>query len=367
MRVRPTAQAAQVCNAFAQLPCIAVKALNRIGKETRIRNPAARRSAQQRTFMFEHLTTESRNPASEHLDGLTPIEIVRLINSEDAQVAAAVGAEAEAMARAIDAIADRLGRGGRLIYTGAGTSGRLGVLDAAECPPTFNSPPHQVVGVIAGGYTALTRAVEGAEDRHDLAVEDLKAVNLSASDVLVGIATSGRTPYVIGSLEYAHSVGAFTIGLSCNRDSALSTRCDLMITPVVGPEVLSGSTRMKAGTATKMVLNTLSTGAMIRLGKTYGNLMIDVRASNSKLADRARRIVRAVTNLSDQESERLLKECNGEVKAAIVSHYTGYSFNEAQNLLAHSGGHLRMALQRLGAKSNGDEKPSPRADDAPSR
>ena len=239
-------------------------------------------------------------------------------------------AEADSIARAIEAIADRLGRGGRLIYIGAGTSGRLGVLDAAECPPTFNSPPTQVVGVIAGGNKALTTAVEGAEDRPDLAAEDLKAVNLSAADVLVGIATSGRTPYVIGSLEYAQSVGAYTIGLSCNRDSALVTRCDLTITPVVGPEVVSGSTRMKAGTATKMVLNMLSTGAMIRLGKTYGNLMIDVRASNSKLADRARRIVRAVTNLSDQESEKLLHECRGEVKTAIVSHYTGTSFDRRE-------------------------------------
>ena len=184
-----------------------------------------------------------------------------------------------------------------MIYIGAGTSGRLGVLDAVECPPTFNTHPTQVVGLIAGGYTALTTAVEGAEDRPELAIEDLKNVSLTDRDVVVGIATSGRTPYVLGSLEYARSIGAFTIGLSCNRDPQIATRCDLSITPVVGPEVVSGSTRMKAGTATKMVLNMLSTGAMIRLGKTYGNLMVDLRASNTKLADRARRIVRAVTNL----------------------------------------------------------------------
>jgi N-acetylmuramic acid 6-phosphate etherase len=307
--------------------------------------------------MFEHLTTESRNPASEDLDGLTPLEIVQLINSEDAKVAAAVAIEADVIAQAIEVIADRLAQGGRLIYIGAGTSGRLGVLDAAECPPTFNSPPTQVVGIIAGGLQALTTAVEGAEDRYDLATDDLKAVNLGPEDVLVGIATSGRTPYVIGSFEYARSVGAFTIGLSCNRDSELSTRCDLTITPVVGPEVVSGSTRMKAGTATKMVLNMLSTGAMIRLGKTFGNLMIDVRASNTKLADRACRIVRAVTNLSDQESERLLSECNGEVKTAIVSHYTGYSFADAKHLLADSGGHLRQALNRLATSSNHSSAP----------
>jgi N-acetylmuramic acid 6-phosphate etherase len=304
--------------------------------------------------MLEHLTTESRNPASEDLDGLTPLEIVQLINSEDAKVAAAVAVEADVIALAIEAIAERLQRGGRLIYIGAGTSGRLGVLDAAECPPTFNSPPTQVVGVIAGGHKALTTAVEGAEDRHDLAAGDLKAVQLAAGDVLVGIATSGRTPYVIGGLEYARSVGAFTIGLSCNRDSKVATLSDITISPIVGPEVVSGSTRMKAGTATKMVLNMLSTGAMIRLGKTFGNLMIDVRASNSKLADRARRIVRAVTNLSDQESEKLLRECRGEVKMAIVSHFTGCTFDEAQDLLSRAGGHLRAALKRLATKNNGD-------------
>src|SRR3990172_4610970 len=295
--------------------------------------------------MLEHLTTEARNPASEDLDGLTAPEIVRLINSEDAKVAAAVAEQTGAIAQAIDVIAERLGRGGRLIYIGAGTSGRLGVLDAVECPPTFNTHPSQVVGVIAGGYQALTTAVEGAEDRPDLAVEDLKGVRLTDGDVVIGIATSGRTPYVIGSLEYAQSVGAFTIGLSCNRDSQIATRCDLSITPVVGPEVVSGSTRMKAGTATKMVLNMLSTGAMIRLGKTFGNLMVDLRASNTKLADRARRIVRAVTNLSEPDSDRLLRDSGGEVKTAIVRHYTGYSPAEARQLLSASHGHLRTALK----------------------
>ena len=297
------------------------------------------------TRMLEHLTTEARNPASEDLDGLSAAEIVRLINSEDAKVACAVGEQADAIAQAIDVIADRLAVGGRLIYIGAGTSGRLGVLDAVECPPTFNTNPTQVVGIIAGGYAALTTAVEGAEDKPELAIADLKGANLTSGDVVVGIATSGRTPYVIGSLEYANSVGAFTIGLCCNRDAQIATRCDLTIAPVVGAEVVSGSTRMKAGTATKMVLNMLSTGAMIRLGKTYGNLMVDLRASNSKLADRARRIVRAVTNLSDQESERLLSDCGGEVKTAIVSHYTGFSSLEARRLLDAAHGHLRKALE----------------------
>src|SRR3954470_23359225 len=295
--------------------------------------------------MLEHLTTEARNPASEDLDGLTALEIVRLINSEDAKIAAAVAECSDVIAKAIDVIADRLEHGGRLIYIGAGTSGRLGVLDAVECPPTFNTHPSQVVGLIAGGYAALTASVEGAEDRPELAIEDLKKARLTDGDVVVGIATSGRTPYVLGSFGYAQSIGAFTIGLSCNRDSEIARRCDLSITPVVGPEVVSGSTRMKAGTATKLVLNMLSTGAMIRLGKTYGNLMVDLRASNTKLADRARRIVKAVTNLSEPDSEILLKESGGEVKTAIVRHYTGYSLGEARQLLLASQGHLRTALK----------------------
>jgi N-acetylmuramic acid 6-phosphate etherase len=301
--------------------------------------------------MLEHLTTEARNPASEDLDGLTAAEIVRLINSEDVKVAAAVAEQSDSMAKAIDVIADRLTNGGRLIYIGAGTSGRLGVLDAVECPPTFNTDPSQVVGVIAGGYSALTRAVEGAEDKQELAKADLRNINLAQADVLVGIATSGRTPYVIGALEYARSVGAYAIGLCCNRHADLTPHCDLLIAPVVGPEVVSGSTRMKAGTATKMVLNTLSTGAMIRLGKTYGNLMVDLRASNTKLADRARRIVRAVTNLSDRDSEHLLRDSDGEVKTAIVRHYTGCSSADARKLLEASRGHLKTAL--AGHLSNG--------------
>ncbi len=295
--------------------------------------------------MLEHLTTEARNPASEDLDGLTAAEIVQLINSEDAKIAAAVAEQADVIAQAIDVIADRLGRGGRLIYIGAGTSGRLGVLDAVECPPTFNTHPSQVVGVIAGGHTALTTSVEGAEDRPELAVEDLKNVRVTDGDVVVGIATSGRTPYVLGSLEYAQTIGAFTIGLSCNRDSQIAKRCDLSITPVVGPEIISGSTRMKAGTATKMVLNMLTTGAMIRLGKTYGNLMVDLRASNTKLNDRARRIVRDLTNLTESEAERLLRDSDGEVKTAIVRYHTGHSPAEARQLLLASHGHLRTALQ----------------------
>src|SRR4051812_36950159 len=204
------------------------------------------------------------------------------MNAEDARVPPAVGAEAESIARAIEVIADRLRTGGRLVYAGAGTSGRLGVLDAAECPPTFNSPPGQVVGVIAGGPAALTRAVEGAEDHPEYGGRDLGGLGGGARDVVVGIATSGRAPHVLGGVAFARRQGAFTVGIACNADAELNAAVDLAIVPVVGAEVLSGSTRLKAGTATKLVLNMLSTGAMVRLGKTYGNLMVDLRATNSK-------------------------------------------------------------------------------------
>jgi N-acetylmuramic acid 6-phosphate etherase len=290
------------------------------------------------------LTTESRNPASEEIDRLSSLEIVRLMNAEDARVAEAVGRIAESVAAAIDVIADRLRAGGRLIYIGAGTSGRLGVLDASECPPTFNSPPWQVVGMIAGGHTALTRAVERAEDHPQQAAVDLKRIDLSGGDVLVGIATSGRTPYVIGGLNYAREVGAFTIGLSCNDDSELSAVAQLMLTPVVGPEVISGSTRLKAGTATKFVLNMLTTGAMVRLGKTYGNLMVDLQATNQKLADRSRRIVSALTGVTTDEAAALLERSNGDVKTAVVVQQRGVSADDARALLHGAGGQLRAAL-----------------------
>jgi N-acetylmuramic acid 6-phosphate etherase len=289
-------------------------------------------------------TTEARNPASERIDTLSPLEIVRLMNAEDVGVAEAVGREAEPIARAIETIAQRLRAGGRLIYLGAGTSGRLGVLDATECPPTFSTPPEMVVGVIAGGAAALTRAVEGAEDRPELAVADLRQVNLSGGDVLVGIATSGRTPYVIAGLRYARQVGAAAIGLACNDGSALAEAADLMITPVVGPEVISGSTRLKAGTATKLVLNMLSTGTMVLLGKTYGNLMVDLKATNTKLVARSRRIVAMLTGLTEAEAEEQLSRCGGELKTAVVAHRHGVTAEVARELLAQAGGQLRVAL-----------------------
>lgn len=290
--------------------------------------------------------TEARNPASEQIDTLTPLQIVRLMNAEDARVAEAVGREGEAIARAIEVIADRLKAGGRLVYIGAGTSGRLGVLDAAECPPTFSTPPELVVGLIAGGYAALTRAVEGAEDHPELAVADLQKIHLSASDVLVGIATSGRTPYVIGGLNYARTLGAFAIGLSCNDGSALASAADLMITPVVGPEVVSGSTRLKAGTATKLVLNMLTTGTMVQLGKTYGNLMVDLKATNTKLIARTRRIVALLTGLTEAEAEKQLARCDGELKTAVVAQRHDVTADVARELLTRAGGQLRQALER---------------------
>jgi N-acetylmuramic acid 6-phosphate etherase len=297
------------------------------------------------SHMLDDLTTEGRNPASEAIDGLSPLEIVRVINSEDAHVAEAVGKQAEQIARAIEVIAEKLRAGGRLIYIGAGTSGRLGVLDAAECPPTFNADPNQVVGIIAGGHGALTRSIEGAEDRSELASTDLQAVGLCDKDVLVGIATSGRTPYVLHALEYARGVGAFAISLACNRDAKMHAVADLNITPVVGPEVLSGSTRMKAGTATKMVLNMLSTGAMVMLGKTFGNLMVDLRATNSKLTERAQRIVRLTTDLPREDAKKLLDRCDGEVKTAIIVHRHDSTPEAARDLLRRAGGHLRRALE----------------------
>jgi N-acetylmuramic acid 6-phosphate etherase len=295
--------------------------------------------------MLDNLITEASNPASERLDSLTSLEIVQLINNEDAMVAQAVSEQAPAIAQAIDVIARRLLHGGRLIYIGAGTSGRLGILDAAECPPTFNSDPAQVVGIIAGGPGAMLKAVEGAEDSPDLAVQDLKNIELCSHDVVVGIATSGRTPYVAGALDYARSQGAYAIGLSCNHGAAISARADLSINPVVGPEILSGSTRMKAGTATKMVLNMLSTGAMVRLGKTYGNLMVDLQATNTKLTERSRRIVCKLTGITPEDATQLLQRSNGELKTAIVSQRLGLAPEQARLRLHTAHGHLRKALE----------------------
>ncbi|MDA0254416.1 MAG: N-acetylmuramic acid 6-phosphate etherase [Planctomycetota bacterium] len=290
------------------------------------------------------LATEAVNPASARIDECDPLGLVRLINAEDAGVAAAVAAAERPIAHGIEIVATRLAAGGRLIYLGAGTSGRLGVLDAAECPPTFGVPPGLVIGLIAGGPTALTTAVEGAEDRPELAVADLTAVTVGSGDVVVGIATSGRTPYVLGGLAHARALGCPTIGLACTPEPELAAVADELIVVEVGPEIIAGSTRLKAGTATKMVLNMLTTGAMVRLGKTYGNLMVDLKATNSKLMIRSRRLVARLTGIDETRAEQLLAEADGELKTAVVSHLKQVPPAVARQLLAEAGGHLRKAL-----------------------
>ena len=294
---------------------------------------------------MDHLTTEQNNPESVAIDQMDPIQIAMLMNREDLKVVAAVERVLPEIARAIETVTERVQAGGRLIYIGAGTSGRLGVLDASECPPTFNTPPALVVGLIAGGHRALTNAIEGAEDNRQAGEEDLRGVELDAKDVVCGIATSGRTPYVLGGLAYARSLGAATLGVTCNEVSELTEVSDVLIAPVVGPEILSGSTRLKAGTATKMVLNMISTGTMIRIGKTYGNWMVDLRATNVKLKDRSIRIVSGITGLDRQRAESLLARCDGEVKTAIVSQALGVEKIEAQERLKAAAGRLRKAIQ----------------------
>ncbi|MFI6089331.1 N-acetylmuramic acid 6-phosphate etherase [Streptomyces sp. NPDC051218] len=294
---------------------------------------------------LDTLTTEAFRPELSEIDRLPTLEIAKIMNGEDATVPTAVAEQLPAIAAAIDATAERMARGGRLIYAGAGTAGRLGVLDASECPPTFNTDPAEVVGLIAGGPSAMVTAVEGAEDSKELAAEDLDGLRLTADDVVVGISASGRTPYAIGAVEHARTrYGALTIGLSCNADSGLAAAADHGIEVVVGPELLTGSTRLKAGTAQKLVLNMLSTITMIRLGKTYGNLMVDVRASNEKLRARSRRIVSLATGASDEEIEAALAATDGEVKNAILTILGGVDGPTAAGLLASSDGHLRAAL-----------------------
>jgi N-acetylmuramic acid 6-phosphate etherase len=294
------------------------------------------------------LTTEAFRPELAEIDQLPTLDIARLMNGEDAGVAAAVAARLPEIAAAIDAIAARTARGGRLIYAGAGTAGRLGVLDASECPPTFNTEPGQVVGLIAGGREAMVTSVEGAEDSKELARADLDALKLAPDDSVVGISASGRTPYAVGAVEHARGLGALTVGLACNEHSALAAAAEHGIEVVVGPELLTGSTRLKAGTAQKLVLNMLSTITMIRLGKTYGNLMVDVRASNDKLRARSRRIVALATGASDAEIERALTESGGEVKNAILAILADVDGPTAARLLEESGGHLRAALAVAG-------------------
>lgn len=290
------------------------------------------------------LTTELDNPASANIDQMTTLDAVSLINREDAKAAAAVREALPQIAEAVDIIAAAIAKGGRLIYLGAGTSGRLGVLDAVECVPTFSVEPDLVQGLIAGGADALTNSIEGAEDKPCGARDDLAARGLTSDDVLCGIAASGRTPYVIGGLEYATGLGAKTIAIACNADSPIGAIADVSICVDVGPEIIAGSTRMKAGTAQKLILNMLSTAAMIRLGKVYGNLMVDVKVSNQKLAERARRLVMRLTGVDDDGARELLARAHSEVKPAVVMSRLAVDVDEARRLLAEADGRLRAVI-----------------------
>lgn len=296
---------------------------------------------------LSNLTTESRNQNTLDIDKVSTIEMVRKINNEDKKVAEAVEKELPQIAEAIDGIVDRIHKGGRLIYMGAGTSGRLGILDASECPPTYGVSEELVQGLIAGGHEAIFRAKEGAEDSKELAVNDLKDKDLNSNDIVVGLAASGITPYVIGGLEYANQIGALTISITCNKDSDVSKTSKIAISPVVGAEVITGSTRLKAGTAQKLVLNMLSTGTMIKLGKVYGNLMVDVRATNEKLVERAKRIVCEATNVSTEEATKYLEETKFDVKLAIFMILSGLNKEKAEEKLVKNKGYIAKALENI--------------------
>ena len=291
------------------------------------------------------LTTEKRNPRSADIDRRSTLGIVDVIQGEDRRVAAAVRRERRRIAAAVDAIVERLGRGGRLFYVGAGTSGRLGVLDASECPPTFGTRPSMVQGIIAGGRRALVRAVEGAEDRAADGAAALERRRVGQRDVVCGIAASGVTPFVLAAMKRARELGAATVFVTCAPEAARRIPADIVIQAVVGPEVVTGSTRMKAGTATKLVLNTLTTATMIRLGKVYGNLMVDLRATNEKLRERSERIVMELTGRSRGRARALLKAAGSEVKTAVVMHARGVEAAEARKILKAGGRSLRRAME----------------------
>ena len=291
------------------------------------------------------MLTEQRNPRTTDIDRLSTLEMLQRMNAEDATVPAAVAQALPAIAQAVELIVERLRQGGRLIYMGAGTSGRLGILDAVECVPTFSTPPELVQGIIAGGVGAIIHSVEGAEDSREQGRADLLALNPTAQDVIVGIAASGRTPYVVSALETAQEIGAGTVGIACNAPAPVLDAAVIKIAALVGPEVVTGSTRLKAGTAQKLILNMLSTASMIRLGKVYGNLMVDVRVSNQKLAERARRIIREVTGVSEDEAAVLLARTDNEVKTAIVVALLGVDPAEARARLAAQQGLLRGVIE----------------------
>jgi len=290
-------------------------------------------------------TTEKRNPASANIDRLSTLEIVELINREDCTVPQAVASQRERIAAAVDAIVAQFRAGGRLLYVGAGTSGRLGVLDASECPPTFGVKPSMVQGIIAGGRRALVRSIEGAEDHADDGAKAIDKRHVSTKDVVVGLAACGMTPFVRGALQRARRIGARTICVTCAPEAVGFIPAEIIINPVVGPEIVTGSTRMKAGTATKLVLNTLTTAAMIKLGKVYGNLMVDLRAVNNKLRDRSVRIVTELTGLSRRRAQALLRRANGQLKPAVVMHFRNTDLQGAVRILDDCNQSLRKAIE----------------------
>lgn len=296
---------------------------------------------------LDNLVTEKVNQSTNNIDKVSTLEMVAMINEEDKKVAFAVEKELPQIAKAVDTIVQAFEKGGRLIYVGAGTSGRLGILDASECPPTYGVSYEMVQGIIAGGKEAIFKAQEGAEDNLELCAEDLRKIKFTCNDVLVGIAASGRTPYVIGGLNYANSIGAATVAVTCNPDSEISKIAKISIAPVVGPEVVSGSTRMKSGTAQKMVLNILTTGSMIKLGKVYHNLMVDVKASNEKLVERAKRLVVEATGASREEAEKILVKNEYDVKLSIMMIKSGLSKEEASELLSLNKGFISRALESV--------------------
>ncbi|MCP1190002.1 N-acetylmuramic acid 6-phosphate etherase [Priestia flexa] len=291
------------------------------------------------------LTTESRNERTMNIDAENTADILRIMNEEDQKVAVAVNAVLPDIEATVEYVVQSLKAGGRLIYIGAGTSGRLGVLDAVECPPTFSTHPSAVQGIMAGGASAFTKAAEGAEDSEEGGVQDLQRIELTSADTVIGIAASGRTPYVIGALRYAKSIGAKAIALSCNENAAISQVADRAIEVIVGPEILTGSTRLKSATAHKMILNMISTASMIKLGKAYGNLMVDVNVSNYKLKERAVGIIEKVTAAPYEEAKKALEEANNEVKTAIVMIKTQTTVAEARTLLEKNDGYVRKAIE----------------------
>ncbi|MGY0157276.1 N-acetylmuramic acid 6-phosphate etherase [Edwardsiella tarda] len=295
---------------------------------------------------LNQMVTESRNPASAAIDTLSTLAMLRVINAEDQRVAPAVEATLPQVAELVDKVVEAFAQGGRLIYCGAGTSGRLGILDASECPPTYGTPAQQVVGLIAGGHPAILAAVENAEDDREQGAQDLRDLHFTAQDVLVGIAASGRTPYVLGAMAYAKQQGATVAAIVCNPGSEMSLAADIAIEPVVGAEVVTGSSRMKAGTAQKLVLNMITTGAMIRSGKVYGNLMVDVAATNAKLLQRQVNIVMAATECDQYQAEAALNACDRHCKTAILMLLSGVSAEEASAMLARHHGFIRQALPR---------------------